>query len=71
MNRLALRTVVAVARGVAPYAAKGTPTEVKRALDALRDAGFIERLGPGRQGWRVVDPLFAAYLARLDLPGLI
>jgi hypothetical protein len=44
---------------------------VKRALDALRDAGFIERLGPGRQGWRVVDPLFAVYLARLDLPGLI
>lgn len=65
INRVALRSIVAIAKNGAPYAKAKYPTEVGRALKALQNAGFIEKTG--KQGWRIVDPLFAAYLSTLDL----
>lgn len=65
INRVALRSIVAIAKKGAPYAKAKYPNEVARALKAVQDAGFIENEGP--RNWRIVDPLFAAYLATLDL----
>lgn len=62
LNQVALPIVAVVAAGGKPYAGVKNPTDRSRALDALRDAGFIEHVSP--QGWRVVDPLFAEYLRR-------
>lgn len=64
VNRLTLRTIAIIASGGKPYAgvARGQQPNQARALDALRDAGFIEPAG--KQGWRVIDPLFAEYLRR-------
>jgi hypothetical protein len=51
-----------VARGERPYGASSAPSAtVGRALDALRDAGFIDRHGRG--DWRVGDPLLRRRLA--------
>lgn len=66
VNRLTLRSIVAIANNDRPYAAGG-PSEVKRAVDALRDAGFIERRTGRHHGHRIVDPLFGAYLKTLDI----
>lgn len=67
VNRIALKTIVRIARGQPPYAGKSrAPSGVQRVLDALEDAGFIEHDSEQR-GWQVVDPLFAAYLAALDI----
>lgn len=38
------------------------PTDVQRAVNALRDAGIIDAREEGR-GWRIVDPLLRRYLA--------
>jgi hypothetical protein len=54
-----------VARGERPYAASRSPSAtVGRSLDALRDAGYVERYGQG--DWRVVDPLLRRRLAGDD-----
>jgi uncharacterized protein len=66
VNRVALRALVAIARGEPPYAGARYPAEIARALTALRDAGFVE--SRGRSRWEIADPLFAAYLAQLDIP---
>jgi type II secretory pathway predicted ATPase ExeA len=59
-NSLAMARLVA--RGERPYGASSAPSaSVGRALDALRDAGYIERHGRG--DWRVVDPLLRRRLA--------
>lgn len=39
-----------------------TPSDIQRAVNALRDAGIIEARAKGR-GWRIVDPLLRRYLA--------
>lgn len=67
VNRVALRALVAIARGEPPYAGARYPAEIARALTALRDTGFLE--SRGRSRWEIADPLFAAYLAQLDIPG--
>lgn len=61
VNRIALRTITALAVGGKPYAGARNPSEPMRALHALRDAGFIER---DDDGWQIADPLFAEYLRR-------
>lgn len=66
VNRVALRVAVAVAKQRRPYSEARYPNEVARALDALRDAGFVE--SPAKRQWHVVDPLFEAHLASLDVP---
>jgi hypothetical protein len=60
---MALKSVKRVARGEEAYAGTSDPKAIGRAMDALRDAGFIERLD-GR-GWRIRDPLLRDYLAEL------
>lgn len=62
VNRIALRTITAIAAGGKPYAGARNPSEPTRALHALRDAGLIERV---ESGWRITDPLLAEYLRRL------
>jgi hypothetical protein len=66
INRVALRVITAVAKKEPPYSDARYPNEVARALDALRDAGFIE--SPAKRQWHVVDPLFEAYLSGLEVP---
>lgn len=65
VNRVALRSLVAIARAEPPYAGARYPAEIARALTALRNAGYIE--SRGRTRWEIVDPLFAAYLAQLPI----
>lgn len=65
INRVALRATVAIADKRAPYAKQRYPKEISRALNALQNAGFIQR--EGKQGWKIVDPLFQDYLTSLDL----
>jgi hypothetical protein len=67
VKRLALRVVVTVARAGRPYTTSTNKRDVTRTLEALRNAGYIEQRSRGE--WRISDPLFAAYLAQLDLPG--
>jgi hypothetical protein len=66
INRVSLRSIISIAREGAPYANARYPLEVTRALNALRDAGFIEK--SGKQKWQLVDPLFRAYLVSAELP---
>lgn len=61
INRVALRTITALATGGKPYATAKHPSEATRALHALRDAGFIDRPAGS---WRLTDPLFAEHLRR-------
>jgi hypothetical protein len=68
INRVALRSAAAIARGDAPYRNARTPSEIARGLQALQNAGFITSAGHS-QGWRLVDPLFSDYLSRLDMTG--
>jgi hypothetical protein len=58
------RHAFAAEREVAPCgsAYSRLSREAFRALNALRKAGILERRG--REDWRIVDPMFAAYLAR-------
>lgn len=52
-----------VARGERPYgASEAPPAVVGRALDALRDAGYLEHRHRG--DWRVIDPLLRRRLIR-------
>jgi uncharacterized protein len=60
MQRHAFAAAREVAKGGSAYSRLSR--EAFRALNALRDAGIVERRGRG--DWHVVDPLFAAYLAR-------
>jgi hypothetical protein len=60
MQRHAFAAVREVARGGSAYSRLSR--EAFRALNALREAGILERRGRG--DWRIVDPVFAAYLAR-------
>lgn len=65
-SRRALKVVRAVARGEAIYTGgDNADTEVKRAVNALHDAGIIESKAGGR-GWRIGDPLFRLYVAEMD-----
>ncbi|MCU1430077.1 MAG: ATPase [Actinomycetia bacterium] len=52
-----------VAHGDKPYVGS-TPSSAARGLQALRDAGFVERAGRG--AWRLSDPLLRRYL--VDMP---
>ena len=61
---LALKTIKRIARGEEIYAGTSDPKAVGRAVEALRDAGFIERADDER-GWRIRDPLLRTYLADL------
>jgi hypothetical protein len=64
MQRHAFAAAREVARGRSAYARLSG--EAFRALKALREAGIAERRGRG--DWRLVDPLFAAYLVRTGPP---
>ncbi len=67
-NRRALKVVRAIARDETIYTSGGdSDTEIKRAVNALHDAGIIESKAGGR-GWRITDPLFRLYVAEMD-PG--
>jgi type II secretory pathway predicted ATPase ExeA len=50
-----------VARGERPYVGGSTPSSTARGLQALRDAGFVERTARGT--WRMTDPLLRRALA--------
>jgi len=60
---LALKTIKKLGRGEGLYAGVDDKKAVNRAVDRLRDAGFIERAD---DSWRIQDPLLRAYLADLD-----
>lgn len=65
-SRRALKVIRAIARDEAIYTGGDSPdTEVKRAVNALHDAGIIESKADGR-GWRITDPLFRLYVAEMD-----
>lgn len=65
-SRRALKVVRAIARGEPIYAGgDNSDTEVKRAVNALHDAGIVESKSEGR-GWRITDPLFRLYVAEMD-----
>ena len=65
-GRRALTVVRAIARGEAIYTGgDNSDAEVKRAVNALRDAGIVESKSEGR-GWRITDPLFRLYVAEMD-----
>ncbi len=57
-----------IARGEPVYAGLA-PKMAASAVAGLRERGIIEQ-GARRGSWRVVDPLFARYLARLGQPRL-
>jgi hypothetical protein len=60
-NSLSLARLVA--RGERPYGASvAPPAAVGRALDALRDAGYLEHRQRG--DWRIIDPLLRRRLTR-------
>lgn len=61
---LALKTIKRIARGEETYAGAVDPKAVGRAIEALRDAGFIER-DEGERGWNIRNPLLRSYLADL------
>lgn len=65
INRVALRSLVSIAKQGAPYAGARYPLEVHRALKVLNNAGFIEK--EGKQRWKIIDPLFQSYLSSLDM----
>ena len=63
MHKDALAMVRAVAAGKPPP--KHVTVGVRdRLLKQMRDAGIIEKVGHGR--WRVINPLFRAYLQQSD-----
>lgn len=64
-SRRALKVARAIAREEAIYTGEGSDAEVKRAVNALRDAGIIESKVNGR-GWRITDPLFRLYVDEMD-----
>jgi DNA-binding transcriptional ArsR family regulator len=63
LNRLGLTVAQRLARGqpVYPGLSRGA---VRRALEALRDAGVIE--SRGRADWRFTNPLLRRYVAELQ-----
>jgi hypothetical protein len=62
LHSQAIPVLTALARAEAPYASfPRNPSAVSRAITAMRVAGLIDRRGP--RAWRLVDPLFAAWLA--------
>jgi hypothetical protein len=63
LHKVGLEVARRVARGQAVYT-RLPRGAVRRALEGLRDAAFIE--SHGRGDWRVTDPLLARYLHDLD-----
>jgi uncharacterized protein len=65
-SRRALKVIHAIAHGEAIYTGGNSPdAEVKRAVNALHDAGIVESRSKER-GWRIADPLFRLYVAEMD-----
>ena len=63
LGKNALGLARLVAGGERPYgASEAPPAAVGRALDALRDAGYLEHRQRG--DWRVIDPLLRRRLSR-------
>ena len=60
-GRHALKVAQSVARGERAYSGgQLDPRPVGRALDALRNTGFVGSTGRGE--WRIIDPLLRRYL---------
>lgn len=65
-GRRALKVGRAIARDEAIYTERGvSDAEVRRSIEALRDAGIVEPKSEGR-GWRITDPLFRRYISELE-----
>lgn len=60
---LALKTIKKLARQEEIYRGSEDKKAINRAVERLRDAGFIERK---ERAWRIPDPLLRLYLAEFD-----